>query len=150
MIKELFLAIILGALLGLGVTGGYFALNKDKNPSIVVNNSTPTISISPENITPTITINQTKPVSPLTIISPEDNIIVATSKLAIIGSTLPNSTIIITTLTTSYSTTSDSSGNFKTSIVLDSGANQINLTAIDNDDNQTESQLNITYSTAKL
>lgn len=150
MIKELFLAIILGALLGFGVTGGFFALQKNKNPTVVTDNITPTISISPENITPTIDVNQNKSNSSLTITSPENNAVVATSKLAITGSTQPNSTIIITTLTNSYTTTSDSSGSFSTTIDLDSGANQINLTSIDSDDNQTESQLLITYSTAKI
>ncbi|MEI8068131.1 MAG: hypothetical protein WCG91_04280 [Candidatus Shapirobacteria bacterium] len=146
MIKELFLAIILGSLLGFGVTGGFFALQKNKTPSVNIDKITPTISIPADKVTPTATTQKTN----LNITSPENNSVVTTSKIEIKGSTTANSNVIITTLTNSYTTKSDASGAFSTTIDLDSGANQINLTSIDPDDNQIESQLIITYSTAKF
>jgi hypothetical protein len=149
MIKELFLAIILGALLGLGVTGGYFALQKNKTPTISTNDVTPTISIVADQITPTPTIEEQQN-KKITITSPENNIVVASSKLTIKGSSLPNNTIIANTLTNSYTNTTTETGSFSLNIELESGANEINLTSIDSEDNQIETKLTITYSTTKF
>jgi len=150
MIKELFLAIILGALLGFGVTGGYFALQKNKTPSNNTNNITPTMTVEANQVTPTVDISQNQENNKIVITSPENNTIVSTSKIAIKGSAPVNSTIIITTLKNSYTAVTDSSGSFTSTIDLESGVNEINLTAIESDDNQIETQLSITYSTAKI
>jgi hypothetical protein len=147
MIKELFLAIILGALLGLGVTGGFFALNKNKNNS-VAQNITPTIAADHQTASPTpikTTIN-----SNLIISSPKTDSIVSTAKVTVSGTTIPGSTIIITTSLKSFNTTATSTGIFSTDIDLDSGLNQVRVTSINGQDEQTEVQFNITYSTAKI
>lgn len=147
MIKELILAIILGALLGLGIMGGYLTANKK---IIFKKSSTTEISPTPatsDEITPTPETNSNKQ---LTIDSPEDNSIVSVSKINITGITVPNSIIIITTSSNSFNNKSDESGKFDIPIELESGANFIKVTSIDSEDNQTEIPLIITYSTAKI
>jgi hypothetical protein len=147
MIKELFLAIALGALLGFGITGGYLALNQkstSKNTPATITEPTviPTIS---SNTAPT-----TAPSSQLSISSPEDNLLVSTSKLNIIGTTIANSHIVITTASKTFLGQSDNQGNFNIPIDLDSGLNIIKISSIDSTDSQLDSQLNITYSTTKI
>lgn len=148
MIKELFLAIALGAFLGFGITGGFFAINKNKTTNTIATNNISPTPLPPSPI-PTTTIQNSENQS-IIIDSPENEIVVSNSKLQIKGSTTPQSILIISTPLKSYQTNSDESGKFETNIELESGANIINITAIDPYDNQTEDQLLITYSTAKL
>lgn len=151
MLKELFLAIILGALLGFGITGGYLAINKKNNPS----KNTPSI------VTPTIKPDQeistlenattTKKEEGLTINSTDDMDIVSKEILEINGITnTPNNTIIATSGDQIINSTSDQEGKFSLQIKLISGLNNIKITAIDNNNNQFEKELNITYSTATI
>lgn len=154
MFKELLLAIILGALLGFGVTGGIIAYKNSKSsPSTPPENAQPTVS-NTSPITPNLS---TVPSSPLdtnnhqiTIESPQNEALVANSKLTIKGSTSPQSNLIISTPTQTYFATADNAGNFNTDIDIDSGVNQIQIDSIDSQDNQATTQLIITYSTAKI
>ncbi len=155
MIKELFLAIILGALLGFGITGGFFAFQKTKGTSANINTTPTSVVSSTDNTqnnqqpTPTVAVGNFAD-SNLTVSTPKDNAIVSNSKITLTGSAPANSVIVITTLSKTYNTISNASGDFTASIELDSGINQIHITSIDSSDNQTESQLSITYSTAKI
>lgn len=147
MIKELILAIILGALLGLGIMGGYLTANKKiifKKPSATEISPTPEIN---QEITPTPTVGSN---DQLTIDSPENNSIVSVSKINITGITTPNSIIIITTSSDSFNDKSDENGKFNIPIELESGANLVKVTTIDSNDNQTDITLTITYSTAEI
>ena len=148
MIKELVLAIILGALLGLGVTGGYLALNKKDTK---INQSQPVQVTTPTAI-PTTTNNteSSKQNSQLTITSPEENALVSTDQIDINGTTSVNSLIVITTASKTFSDKSDTKGQFSIPIKLDSGINFIKISAIDKDNNQFDTNINITYSTAKI
>lgn len=152
MIKELFLAIALGAILGFGITGGFITLNKNKTDSV---NKTQTVittpTLSPSNETPIPTQESEIPVDTITINSPEDESIVNVSKISIKGTASKNDIIIIKTPTKIYNTTADSEGNFEMEINLESGINTIQTTAINIDTNQTsESEILVTYSTAKI
>lgn len=153
MFKEIILATILGTLLGFGLTGGYFAIKK--NPASKNANIVPTISITKSgptstavNLTPTEAANSTD--NQITIDSPENESIVSNSKVAIKGSSSPKSTIIITTSVKNYTTQTDNAGNFNIEIEIESGPNQIQIDAIDLNDNQSTTKLIVTYSTAKL
>jgi hypothetical protein len=152
MFKEIILAIILGTLLGFGLTGGYFAIKK--SPSNSTANITPTISIvksGPTSIispTPTEVLDSSD--NQITIDSPENESIVSNSKLAIKGSTNSKSTIVITTSTKNYTTHADNAGNFSIEIDVETGTNLIQIDSIDSNDNQSTTKLLITYSTAKL
>lgn len=153
MIKELFLAITLGSILGFGVTGAFFALNKSK-----VTNKQASIEVSP---TPTITeikmstevsttptVTQTK--SAINITSPENNSVLSNSKVIIKGESKPNSIILISTPSRTFNDKANSNGVFSISIELDSGINLIKINSIDSEDNQEQTELNLTYSTAKI
>ena len=149
MIKELFLAIIIGALLGFGITGGYLTLHQKNQPQQPVIITTPTIipTSTPSLLTPEDDNTKT---NKLTITSPEDNLLVSSSSLKIIGNTISNSQIIINTPTQNFIGQSDQDGLFTIPIKLESGLNIIKISAIDSDGNQLDTELNITYSTAKI
>ena len=154
MIKELILAIVLGCLLGFGVTGFYIAVNKNKVSSnriatispvpTAVSNSTNT-QTTPE---PTPTIDTGK--HQLAISSPENESITTTSTVTVKGTTTANSSIVITTASKSYLTNADSSGLFTVDIETETGVNQIQVNSFDSQDNQASSSLLVTYSTAKF
>jgi hypothetical protein len=149
MLKELFLAIILGALLGFGITGGYLALDKKNNQNKtqpVITNPSPI----PENTNSQDQIKEKKDEG-LTIESPQDLDIVSTENLEITGTTTsPECTVIATSINQVSNSKSDKSGKFSLEIKLESGLNIIKITAIDADNNQLEKTINITYSTAKI
>lgn len=146
MFKEILLAIVLGALLGFGLMGGYLAINKKNSPK-------ETQTITPAAVEETdISQKETTPLNEdITISSPEDYDIVSKDQIEISGKTKKtNSTIIVISGNQVVDTKSDSEGNFKINISLESGLNIIKITSIDNDNNQSEKTINITYSTAKI
>lgn len=158
MIKELLLAIALGAFLGFGITGGFFALNKNKTTTVA---SSELISPTPiqeqSNTTTNNTINATDSTlknatsnSLITITSPENQSVVTNSKVTINGSVTPKSIVIISTTSKDYNTIANDNGEFSQDIELDSGANLINISSVDSQDNQAETKILITYSTAKI
>lgn len=149
MIKELFLAIFLGALLGFGLTGGYYTISKKNN-------------ISSSTLTPTPIVNSQKTVSlgevptgivkkqEIIIVEPENNSIVSSPKTIVTGTATPDSYIIINTPIKTYESKSDSEGNFSISIDLAPDINEIHITVIDSNDIQTDTLLYITYSNVKF
>jgi len=158
MFKELILAIILGGLLGFGITGGYLAVKKDKtktNP--ITENKMVTVSSIPTHQAPSPTSFQKSPDNEkgttkhqITIDSPENESVFSNSLITIKGVTSAESQIIITTPSKNFTTMADKAGNFSQEIEIDSGANFIQITSIDSDDNQASSLLLVTYSTAKF
>ena len=154
MIKEITLAIILGALLGFGITGGYLATQKSQkasslsrpSPTTFVTpstDSTPTITPTPEEISSTID-------SQLTIDSPKDEAIVNNSLLEITGTSPPNSLIIVNTGPKHYQGLANSEGKFNVDVELDSGPNNVQIDSFDSQDNQSTVVIQVTYSTAKI
>lgn len=152
MIKEILLAITLGALLGFGITGGYIAINKEKVSATVVSVSPTPMNNNPSNSnvpTPTADSIDTN-THQLTIESPENETIIANSQTSIKGTTSPQSSLIVTTPANTYYTTADNAGNFNLNIEVESGVNSIQIDSIDSNDNQASTQLIITYSTVKI
>lgn len=152
MIKEFLLTIFLGALLGFGVTGAFFALsnkNKTATPSNMEISPTPTTAdqmSTQVTTTPAASDNN----SSLKITSPEDNSVLSDSKISIKGDSQPNSTIVISTPSKTFNGKANSNGVFSIDIELDSGINLIKINSVDSDDNQTETELNLTYSATKI
>lgn len=150
MIKELLLAIIIGGLLGFGVTGGYLTLRQKNQTQVPVIISQPTTIPTPTIVDSSI-INIDKSTNDkLTIVSPENNLLVFNENININGNTTNNSQIIINTTTENFTGKSDSKGYFDIPIKLQGGLNIIKISAIDTDGNQLDTELNITYSTAKI
>lgn len=154
MIKDLLVAIALGAVLGFGVTGGFFIFNKsNKNnsgptPSSIVSivptqNKNPVEQIPDESVPELINEN-------LNIESPKNESVFSTSKITIKGTSKPENIIIIKSPLKTYNLTVDKTGIFSIDIELETGINILKISAIDNQDNQTDTQLFITYSTSKF
>jgi len=145
MFKDLFLALILGALLGFGLTGAYFTFTKTQKTTPTPT-PTPQISSIPSPIANLTQVPDIK----LEISTPTNDIFVNTSSITVSGSTSPKTQIIVNTPISAYNTQSDDKGVFSISVNLEIGANEIKVTAIDQNDNQVDSDLTVTYSTTKI
>lgn len=152
MIKELFLAIFFGALIGFGVSGTYYVLKSQKNPQDLPS-PTPTLAadISPDPKTPTPSVNFKidSVQNSLKVSFPQDNSIVNQSNITIKGSFVKESLIIVTTTTNSYQTQTDESGNFSLPISLEGGANHLKITGI-GPDFQNDLQIWVAFTTSKI
>ena len=150
MIKEILLAAFIGGILGLGITGGYLTL-QNKNISAKDN---PKAIITEPTLIPTQPQSLMKTDNPLPdgikIDSPEDNSLISSGKTNITGITTPNSHVIIATLSQSFIGQSDSQGKFNIPVSLESGLNIIKISSISQDNTQKDTEINITYSTAKI
>ena len=152
MFKELVLAITLGAILGFGVTGAFFALNKNKT---IAKNQTVQLTPTPTTDTQMSTqISTTPSITPvqsaINITSPEKDSVLSNSKISIKGDSKPNSLIVISTPSKTFSGKANGNGVFNISIELDSGVNLIKISSIDSQDNQDQIEISLTYSTAKI
>ncbi|MCW1948969.1 MAG: hypothetical protein KIH89_000765 [Candidatus Shapirobacteria bacterium] len=150
MIKEILLAAFVGGILGLGITGGYVTLQnknisaKDNQKAIVTE---PTL-IPTQSQSLITTDNPT--IDSIKIDSPEDDSLISSSKTNINGVTNPNSHIIIATSTQSFIGQSDNQGKFSIPVSLENGLNIIKVSSINQDNIQKDTQINVTYSTAKI
>jgi len=154
MVKELIIAIVLGALLGFGATGTYFALSHknlipttQKEPSSDVQTDQ---SNSANDSTTTNTSEISQTADQLVIIAPENEIFVNQSTITVKGTAPPNSFILIVTPINSYQTTATESGNFETDVQLEAGANFISVNSVDSQNNQSEAVILVTYTTAQI
>ncbi len=157
MIKELLLAVLLGALLGLGATGGYYTLRNNQSKAIDSNNPSVLSETSPESHngdesqTNTTDLQETTSSHSLTVTSPENETLFDTPVAEIKGTTTPHSTIIVQSPTKSYTAQADKMGNFSVAKVeLEGGINLIQVSSIDPNDNQADTELLLTYSSAKI
>jgi hypothetical protein len=168
MVKELILAITLGALLGFGLTGTIISLRSHRSPPPPI--VTSPIPTDAPNITSSKTPNFAHPsiatsVSPnsssqltantshhqLQINDPENESIVTSDKINLSGTTSPNSLLIVKIGQNSFTTSADTSGKFAFSnLPLEAGTNIIQAAAFDSQDNSAETQVIITYSSAKI
>lgn len=150
MFKELILATIIGAILGLGVTGGYMTIQHKTEPpkekSVIIE---PTLIPTTTDNNPN-TDDSSKLSKEIIINSPEPNSLLSSEKTSIIGTTTKNSHIVVITSTNSFIGQSDDQGNFQIPITLESGLNIIKITSLDQENNQKDTSINITYSTAKI
>ena len=139
MIKELTIAIVLGALIGFGATSGIISLKNQNKGS----------QASPTPIVQTNTLTSTpdQPEHILTITSPDNEIVTDSDQLDIQGQTTPASQIVIHTQTDSFFIEADESGAFSQTIALEGGANLIQISSFSPTEQQADFDLIITYST---
>ena len=146
--KELIIAIFIGILLGFGLSAFFWARNNKEIPLLSSRNPKPTET---ENLPSPV---PTKPVKEesvtLTINQPENEIVTSVESLEIEGTTLPNATVIIIWEEGEDILVADKSGQFESVIELIGGENTINISAYDNQGNQSAQTLTVTYSTAKF
>ena len=151
MVKELIIAILLGSILGFILTGSFLGISKNSKNINKNNLPTPTLSDT-QKPTPTVPVISPTP-SPsvaLNITSPTDNSLYDTAKITVTGNSQPQNTILIKDNKSTYTLVTDNSGSFSIPITLDTGTNLLQITAFDKNDNQTEVDISVTYSTAKI
>jgi len=140
--KEVILAIIGGVALGLLVIGGLWWTNKATTEESLNITPTPVLEQSPTLIpTPSLSLE---------IISPEDESIIEEEKITLEGKTAPESVVVVIYPEGENIVEADKEGNFETEITLVGGANEIKITAYDEEGNQAEKNLTLIYSTAKI
>ena len=83
----------------------------------------------------------------LSISDPAPEVVVDNKTLQILGTTNPGATVIIITSSGQDVLQPSSTGNFSTTIILDSGENLINVDSVLPDGEQTSVQRTVTYST---
>ena len=151
MIKEYLIAIILGSVLGFGITNTYHSLKNGQKPESIISrdNSTTPPPSNQDQDTPPSDDNQTEN-SSLSLKSPANYDIVDNSKIDVTGSAPPKSTIVINTPVNSYLGEAEDSGQFSLKVDLESGFNIIQISAIDPNQNQSDLEIVVTYSTAKI
>jgi len=140
--KEVILAIVGGVALGLLVIGGLWWTNRATTEESLNITPTPVLEQSPTLIpTPSLSLE---------IISPEDESIIEEEKVTLEGKTAPESVVVVIYPEGENIVEADEEGNFETEITLVGGANEIKVTAYDEEGNQAEKNLTLVYSTAKI
>ena len=144
MFKELTIAIFLGAIIGLGATLGYRNLTKKNNSTIISSSQVTPTQASQNDLTPSLPVNQ----HTLEITSPENEIVTSQSDLDIKGVTSPQSHLVIHTGSDSYFIEADDTGHFSQNIEIEAGINIIQISSFSKNEEKTETDLQITLSTA--
>jgi len=141
--KEILIAIVIGFALGLLITFGIWTANK----AIKTKSETPPEEIEEiEELEPTPT-----PVGfSLNILSPEDDALVDTNEVELKGSSLAEAIIVIVGEKEEKIIEADENGSFATEISLIRGINKIQITAFNQDGEETRKTINVVYSTAEI
>ncbi len=135
-----FIAVLIGILVAAGAF--YFYQTTKLVP-------TPKKQDNPANNQPSAGVIKPTPPSSvfLAVDSPKDEDVVDNKSLTVSGKTVPDAVIIITTAIADATITPATNGNFTTNITLDDGTNQIEITAIAPNGDETRVTRSVTYST---
>lgn len=133
--KEVLIAIIIGIALGIVVAFGFWRANLSLSPNNSSNISQPT----PDPII--------QDFSELAITQPENNSVVSTSTIKVVGVTNPNSVVTILTGKSEYVVQGDNEGGFEKEVELSAGPNEIVITSYDEIGTETSQKLLVVYST---
>lgn len=140
--KEAIFAILIGIIVGLGITFGIYTIRKNKTSQIDQQMQSLETEATP---TPEAPVNDK-----LLITSPKDESILADTSLRISGNAEPNEMIVVVVNDKEYITQADSIGAFAQDVELEVGGNVIDVTSIAADGKQTTVTLNVAVSTASL
>ena len=141
--KEVLIAIITGFALGLLITFGVWTANRAlKESAPQEENSTE------EKETPT-PFPQKQELS-LTVLSPEDNSISDQEEIEVSGKAISSTIVVILYQDGEKILEADKEGNFKTTITLLGGSNEIKISAYDSEGNEVSKTLTVVYSTAEI
>jgi len=139
--KEVILAIVIGFGVGLLITFGIYTARTALEEKSTTNQQSPT----PQDLT-----SDSTPSSSLNISTPKHEDLVDTETISIEGQAPPESIITIILSTGQQVITSDKNGIFKTTVELNGGANEINITAFTKEGEKSETSLTIVYTTAQI
>ena len=139
--REVLLAIIVGFTIGLIITFGVYTARK------ALNNRTVTLP----QPTPVASPQTTVTTHFITVTQPETETVHSQEKIALTGTTTPNSVVTVFTEEDEILIYADAEGKFSANIELIGGANIIKLVSINPDSNQTaETELTLVYTTATI
>jgi Glucodextranase, domain B len=144
--KEVFLAVLVGFVLGLLITFGVWTANRSLKPNVRPNiaSSLPTPLPSP------VSQESSPSVVNLSITSPADETLTGTDTITLSGKTSPGAAVAVTYEGGEEILTADTTGAFSTDIKLEGGYNRITATAFDQNGNQNSQEILVTYSTTKI
>jgi len=121
------------------VAFAYFAVYSKKSSVSSPNNNIPTPSSEVESESGEVNVSEIS----LEITSPKDGEVVTKSPVLVTGTTIGGADVFVN----DAETKADEDGNFKVSISLDEGENEIFVTANDQDGNYTESSIKVSLNT---
>lgn len=134
--KEVLVAVVIGAVLGLAIAFGIWRANQAFSPKEKIATETETPAPQEE-----VAEGQ------LVIAQPQTGALVSQDKITVKGSAQPGSTIVILTNSGEAITTAGLSGNFEQEVELSGGANEITVVAYDKDGNESRKTVTVVYST---
>lgn len=141
--KEITIAIVIGLIIGLIITGGVLrARSAIKNISSPDSKSRRTTSLTDND--------KSKNQLSLSISEPEDNSIVQEATITLTGQTIPDTYVAIVAEKSEHLIVPNDVGQFTQDIDLIKGANTIKITVYTNNGDKTEKILNIVYTTAEI
>lgn len=140
--KEILLAIIVGVIVGLGITFGLYLVRERFQPRQTLEQLA---SLGQEGTEPSPTME-----GALIIQQPRNNLYTQDSFTRIVGRSSPNSYIVILAEDAEYLTTADQDGDFSQEIELAAGGNRVTVLSTTPEGTQEEVVLSIVYSTADL
>lgn len=135
--KEVLAAIVLGFALGLVITFGIWSANRAMREKEQEESAG---QISEEQAQPT-----PAPAFSLLIVSPEDESLQTKEKIILSGTTEPDADIIIISQVGEMITQADETGKFEAEITLESGTNEISITAANEAGHEATKNLNLVY-----
>ncbi len=141
--KEILLAIIAGGGFGLLIAFGVWRLNTNMHPK----DSNPSSTNSTQSPTPSPTSQTIHPGEFKIVLLKPDNLSVHTdSTVTVAGATKQNVFVVVSAETADDISNSSDSGSISSSVELDGGINQIEVSAFDTDGNETNANLLLIYS----
>jgi len=140
--REVVIAIVLGFVFGLLITGGIWWITKSSQTDV------PSQS-SDVSLTPSPTEFLSKEI-PLKINEPKNESIVEAASVKLKGETLPLAVVVIIYPEGESIVEADDKGDFESTVTLKGGANEIKVTVYDEKGNKREEIITLVYSTAKI
>jgi hypothetical protein len=120
--KEVIIAIVLGLAVGLIVTYGMYRIR--------VALTRPDAQTTIEKLAASPSTQQEKTPTTITILHPEDGVILTETSLQVTGSSTPDSHVALFVNNTDYLSTTDSTGAFSFEVTLDQGVNILTVHVI--------------------
>lgn len=145
--KEVIIAIIIGFALGLVITFGVWTANRAIKETAPQKEEFAGQEAEVEEATPTPT---TVTELFLTINSPENNSISDQEQIKVKGETKPQAVVVVIYQEGEKILEADENGDFETEISLTGGANEIEISAHDQEGNEANQILTVVYSTAEI
>lgn len=135
--KEVFLAIIIGAILGLIITFGVYTASSAAKPQLASPQPTP-IASAPQGA------------NHISITSPIPDTLLDNEATTVSGTTTSGATVAIITPDSNAIVVADKDGRFSADVTLEGGINIISATSFDKDGNQATTQVTVIYSTSNI